>query len=55
MIIKQGGKQKQVVIKEKAKIHTEARFFALKVGLNSTSKERKYNKEFCKKLHFPQK
>ena len=40
--------QKQVVIKQKTEIHTEARCVALKVGLNSTDKERKDNKGFVK-------
>ena len=39
-------KQKQVVLKEKTKIHTEAREFAFKVGLNITKKERKYNRVY---------
>ena len=41
-MITQGRKeQKQVVIKYKAKIHTVMRYFAMKIGLNSTKKERK--------------
>ena len=43
---------KQVVVKQKTKIHTEARYFALTVGLNSTIKERKCNKEFVKNYLF---
>ena len=43
---------KQVFIKQKAKIHTEARCFALKVALDSTNKERKYGKEFAKTFMF---
>ena len=37
--------QTQAVIKQKSKLHTEARYFALKLGLNITSKEKKYDKE----------
>ena len=36
-------------------MHTETRHFALKVGLDSTRKERKYNKEFIKKTSFSSK
>ena len=39
-------KQKQLFIKQSTKMHTEAHYFAMKVGLNSTHKERKYNKEW---------
>ena len=46
MIIKQWQKQKHVVIKQKTKIYTEACYFALKLDLSCTNKERKYNKEF---------
>ena len=49
MIMKQ---QKLVVIKQKAKMHTESRYFALKLDLNSTNKERKYNKEFVENFNF---
>ena len=44
--------QKQVVIKQKSKLHREACYLAFKVGLNSTSKERHYNKEFVKNFLF---
>ena len=49
MIIEQ---QKQVVIKQKSEMHTEARYFALKFDLNSTNKEIKYSKEFVKNFLF---
>ena len=52
MIIKWQKKQEQVVIQHIAKIHTEVCEFGLKVGLNSTNKERKYNKEFVKSFIF---
>jgi len=45
--MKRQKKQKQVAMKHKTKIHTEARHFASKLGLNGTSKERKYSKEFA--------
>jgi len=47
-------KQQKQVIKPKTKIHTEVHYFALKLNLNNTNKERKYSKEFIKKLHVPQ-
>ena len=40
MVIKWRKMQKQVAIKHKTKIHTETREFVVKVGLNSTNKER---------------
>ena len=49
MIVK---RPKQVVIKQKTRIHTEARYFPLKLDLNSTNKERKHNKEFVKSFTF---
>ena len=49
MIIK---RQKQVTIEQKTKIHKEARYFAWKLGLNSTNEKRKYNKEFVKNFIF---
>ena len=33
-------------------MHTEARYFALKLDLNSTKKERKYNKQVIKHFIF---
>ena len=45
MIIK---RRKQIVIKQRTNVHTEARYFALKLDLNGTNKERKYNKELNK-------
>ena len=38
--------EKQVVIKQKATIHTGARWFTSKLDFNSTNKGRKCNKEF---------
>ena len=49
MIIK---RQKSVLIKQKAKIYTKVRCFALKLDLTSTNKERKYNKKFVKNFIF---
>ena len=37
---------------QKTRMHTEARYFALKLDLNSTNKERKYNKEFGENFIF---
>ena len=45
-------KAKQVVVKQKTKIRTKARHFALKMCLNSTSKGRKYSKELVKSFIF---
>ena len=36
---KRWKEQKQAVIKHRAKIYTEALYFALNIGVNSTSKE----------------
>ena len=52
MILKRWLKQKQVAIKQKTKLRTEASYFALKVSLNSTIKKRIYNKEFESNLMF---
>ena len=43
MIIK---RQKQVSIRDTTKLATKAHLFDLKMGLNGTNKQRKYNKEF---------
>ena len=51
-IIKWRRKQRQVVIKQKTYMHTEVHYFAFKVGLNNTKKERKYNKLFVKHFVF---
>ena len=40
------------VIKQKTKIRTEARYFVLKLGLNSTNKEREYEKELVENFIF---
>ena len=52
MITKRRKEQKQVVVKHKDKIYTEARYFTLKRGSNSTNKERKQDKEFVKQFIF---
>ena len=39
-------------MKHETKIHAEARYFAVKLGLNGTSKERTYNHVFTKYLIF---
>ena len=42
MMIQEGRKeQKQVVIKHRTKMYTKTRYFAMKIGINSTNKERK--------------
>ena len=41
MIIQGQKEQRQVVIENKTKIFTAVRHFAMKIGRNSTSKERK--------------
>ena len=41
MIIQVWKEQKQVVIQQKAKIYTTVRYFAMKMGADSTNKERK--------------
>ena len=44
--------QKQVVIKHKNKIYTEACYFAMKVGVNSTYKEMKYDEFITSAIFF---
>ena len=46
-------KRQKHVIKQEIRIHTEAGYFALKLDLKSTSKERNII-EIAKKLHFRQ-
>ena len=43
---------KLVVIKQKTKIHIQASYFALKLDLNCTNKERKYNTKLVKNFIF---
>ena len=45
-------KAKKVFIKQKTNIHTEAIYFALKLELNCTKKERKHHKGFVKNFVF---
>ena len=52
MTIKQWKKQKLLFIKQKTKISTEACYFALKVGLNRSNKERKYKTKFATNFVF---
>ena len=52
MIIQRQEKQRQVVIKQKTEMHTEALSFAWNVGLITANKERKCNKAFVENFIF---
>ena len=49
---KQRKVQKPVIIKHRTKIYTEASYFALKMGVNNTNKEKKQKEEFVNNVIF---